>query len=365
VEDISWEHLVIGLDIRAARAVWTGALVVLALYCVYMVRTTLLVALFGVFFSYLVYPPFALAQRVTGERLPRVLVLLIVFAVLLGLAALLALLFGNQVTTQANNLLQELPKLLQPGELQKRLPLPGPLEPLRDRLGAMLQRLIEGGPAQALPVVRNVGTQIFHVAGSLIYVVVVPIFSFLMVLQAPVFEGQLAALSKKKHGDMWCNLARGLNHLLSRYVGALALLSLATLTVYGVVLSLFGAPFALLLAGVAALLEVIPVFGPLAAAISIVTVAGFSGFGHVWWLLAFLVAYRIFQDYMLNPYLMSEGVDVPPILVVFGLLAGDELAGVPGIFLSVPFLAAVRIVAVQVRQHRQASMQMTGPPGDH
>jgi predicted PurR-regulated permease PerM len=352
VEDISWEHFVIGLDIRAARAVWTGALVVLALYCVYMVRTTLLVALFGVFFSYLVYPPFALAQRVTGERLPRVLVLLVVFAFLLGLAALLGLLFGNQVATEANNLLQELPKLLQPGELQKRLPLPGPLEPLRDRVGAWLHRLFEGGPAQALPVVRNVGTQIFHAAGSLIYIVVVPIFSFLMVLHAPVFEDQIAALGKKKHGALWCNVARGLNHLLSRYVRALALLSLATLAVYGTVLSLFGAPFGLLLAAVAALLEVIPVFGPLAAAVSIVTVAGFSGFGHVWWLIAFLVAYRIFQDYMLNPWLMSEGVDVPPMLVVFGLLAGDELAGVPGIFLSVPFLAAVRIVAVQVRLHR-------------
>jgi predicted PurR-regulated permease PerM len=362
VEDISWEHLVIGLDPRAARAVWTGALVVFALYCVYMVRTTLLVVVFGVFFSYLVYPPFALAQRVTGKRLPRVLVLLLVFAFLLGLVALLGLLFGTQVSTEANNLMKELPKLFQPGELQKRLPLPGPLEPLRDRVGAWLGRLVEGGPAQALPVVRNVGTQLFHVAGSLIYIVVVPILSFLMVLQAPMFEAQLAALSKKKHGALWCNVARGLNRLLSRYVRALALLSLATLTVYGTVLSLFGAPFALLLAGVAGLLEVIPVFGPLTAAIATVTVAGFSGFGHVWWLVGFLVAYRIFQDYMLNPWLMSEGVNVPPILVVFGLLAGDELAGVPGIFLSVPFLAAARIVAVQVRQHRQASHADDRPP---
>ena len=43
---------------------------------------------------------------------------------------------------------------------------------------------------------------------------------------------------------------------------------------------------------------------------------------------------------------------MPPILVVFGLLAGEELAGVSGIFLSVPFIAAVRMVAMQVRLHR-------------
>ena len=40
--------------------------------------------------------------------------------------------------------------------------------------------------------------------------------------------------------------------------------------------------------------------------------------------------YRVFQAYMLSPWLMSEGVDVPPILVVFGLLHGEELAGESG-----------------------------------
>jgi predicted PurR-regulated permease PerM len=112
----------------------------------------------------------------------------------------------------------------------------------------------------------------------------------------------------------------------------------------------------------AALLEIIPVFGPLMAAVSILAVAGASGYEHMWWLVLFLAAYRVFQDYMLSPFLMSEGVNVPPILVVFGLLAGDELAGVPGIFLSVPVLAAVRIVAVQIRIQR-ARQRETGKVG--
>jgi predicted PurR-regulated permease PerM len=54
---------------------------------------------------------------------------------------------------------------------------------------------------------------------------------------------------------------------------------------------------------------------------------------------------------------MSEGVHVPPILVVFGLLAGDQLAGVAGIFLSVPILAAARIVIGRVRTALAAAEQ--------
>jgi predicted PurR-regulated permease PerM len=226
----------------------------------------------------------------------------------------------------------------------------------------MLRKLFAGGTAQALPVVRGVGAELVRVAGNLVYVVVVPIFSFLMILEAPVLEALLAALREKEQGALWCSVANGLNRLLSRYVRALAILSLATLAAYSAVLSLLGAPFALLLATLAALFEVIPVFGPLVAGAAILAVAGFSGYAHVWWLLAFIAAYRVFQDYMLNPWLMSEGVNVPPILVVFGLLAGEELAGVAGIFLSVPVLAAVRIVVVEVRAYRAKAIEAQPEP---
>jgi predicted PurR-regulated permease PerM len=357
--DARWETSLFGIDVRAARVVWTAALVLLALYCLYTVRTTLLVVLFGVFFSYLVYPLFSLAQRVTGGRLPRVPLLVVVFALIIGVLILAGSLFGTPLATEAQSLAQQLPKLLEPGELQKRLPLPSLLEPFRARLGTTLQRLLEGGSAQALAAAHGIGAGLLHVAGNLIYLVVVPILSFLMVLDAPIMAEQMVALSQKKNGEFWSNVARGLNDLLSHYVRALALLSLATVVVYSAVLSLLGAPFALLLALLAALLEIIPVFGPLVAAVSILAVAAASGYEHLWWLVAFIAAYRVFQDYMLSPYLMSEGVNVPPILVVFGLLAGDELGGVPGIFLSVPFLAAVRIVAVQIRNQRTRQ-----PPAD-
>ncbi len=67
-------------------------------------------------------------------------------------------------------------------------------------------------------------------------------------------------------------------------------------------------------------------------------------------ILGFIALYRIFQDYVLNPYLMSEGVTVPPLMVLLGLVAGDEIAGVVGVFLSVPVLAAAKILATRITQ---------------
>ena len=60
---------------------------------------------------------------------------------------------------------------------------------------------------------------------------------------------------------------------------------------------------------------------PLAAAVISLLVAGVSGYSHVVWLLVFFIVYRLFQDYVLSPYLLSSGVQLHPLLVLFGAVA--------------------------------------------
>ena len=78
------------------------------------------------------------------------------------------------------------------------------------------------------------------------------------------------------------------------------ILSSATFVVYALFLEFSGAQYSLLLGGVAAVLEFIPVVGPLSAAVIIVMVEGFTGYSHVILLLVFFVVYRMFQDYVLS-----------------------------------------------------------------
>ena len=340
-----------GLDLRVARAVFTAALVLAAMYCVYAVRMTLLLVVYAVFFSYLVLPLVAVLERSVAGRVPRDLIIAVAFAIVMGAIALAVGGFGSRLATEAAGLANELPRLLDPASLAQRMPLPGPLEPFRDHLAELIRNVVRDAQLQSVPAVRRIGAGVLTVAGGLIFTVVVPIFSFLMVRMGPAIKGELRARADNPGGAFWFELAMDINFLLARYVRALALLSLATLLSYGVVLWLLRMPFALLLAGAASVLEVIPVFGPLVGAIAILTTAVFSGSPHVLWLFGFIVVYRIFQDYILNPYLMSEGVHVPAIAVVFGLLAGAEVAGLAGIFLSVPVIATIRIVITRLRPY--------------
>jgi predicted PurR-regulated permease PerM len=141
----------------------------------------------------------------------------------------------------------------------------------------------------------------------------------------------------------------------AQYIRALALLAMATFVAYSVLFTITGVPYAFLLAGVAGVLEFIPVVGPLSAAILTLLVAGLSGYSQLLWIVAILVVYRLFQDYVLSPYLMGSGVEIHPLLVLFGVLAGEQVAGVPGMFFSVPVIAALRIVIVRMRRPKHAT----------
>jgi predicted PurR-regulated permease PerM len=314
-----------GFDVRIARVVWTGLLVVFLLFAAYSLHSTLLVVVFAVFFSYLLYPLVEVIERFKPKRLPRTVSIGIVFIFAVLVFGAAGALFGTTITEEAVRLSQQLPTLLDPANISARVPLPDFLEPQRARILLFVTEQVQAGTGQALPMAQRLGLGVMEAATNLIYLILIPVLSFLLIKEAPLLRAEFLSSLGTVSAPLWRGILEDLDVLLSKYVRALLLLSMATFTVY----SLF--------------------IGPLSAVVIILCVAAFSGFSHLIWLLIFIIAYRMFQDYVLNPMLMSEGVEVSPLLIIVGLLAGDELAGVTGIFLSVPVLAAIKVLFVRMR----------------
>jgi len=103
-------------------------------------------------------------------------------------------------------------------------------------------------------------------------------------------------------------------------------------------------PYALVLGTVGGLLEFIPVVGPLVAAVTMLGVALLMGFQHWPWLIVFLALWRLMQDYVSSPRIMGQSMELHPLAAIFGVMAGGEVAGILGIFLSIPVMASLRIV---------------------
>ena len=329
-------------DGKTARITFTVVIVAVLLYGVYMIRRTLFVFLLAVFFAYMVYPLVLLLDRFRPRRAPSWASPVATLVLVVALVALIGILIGPPIADEASRLGDQLPALLQRADAVETWPWPDFLRPYAGRIVAFVHSELQGGAAEALPMAQRVGAGVLQVAGDVLLIVLVPVLAFLFILSGPRIRDALGRAFARQVA--WQRIVDDLDHLFGRYIRALLLLSLAAFAAYALFLSSTGVPYALLLAAVAALLEFIPVFGPLLSALVIILVAGLAGYSHVFWIVLFIVGYRIFQDYVLGPRLMGAGVGVPPILVLFGLLAGEELAGVAGIFLSVPAIAAALII---------------------
>ena len=340
----------LGIDARAARAAWTVGLVALAFYAVYLVRKTLLVFVLALFLAYLIAPLVRLIERVNWRRLPRTVSVAEAFLLVVGLAALGFALVAPSASDEARKLAEQLPKLTETTTLAEKTRLPAWLEPYRARVAGVLQEGIRGAAQATIPLAKDVAAHAVHFAGNLIFVALIPILAFIFVKDGPRIEQALQAeLRPSPPRRKLLDILWELHGALGQYVRALGLLCLATLVAYGLLFTLIDVPYGVLLAAIAAVLEIVPVLGPLTAAVLSLFVAGVAGYGHLLWIAVFIVCYRIFQDYVLAPYLMGGGIGVHPVLVIFGLLAGEQLGGIAGVFLSIPVIAALAILARHAR----------------
>jgi predicted PurR-regulated permease PerM len=346
-----------GIDRRAASVTWTAALVILLLFIVYTIRGTLFVFTISLLLAYLLYPLVDRLEHVLPSRSRTPAVALVFLSVVL-LMVILTAEIGSQVLDQANSLALRAPEFVE----KIRTPsLPGVGAPNAGSMRQTVLTAVEGQVRQhyneLAALFPRATLAVLSASTNLIFLVIVPILSFFLLKDGRLIRDEL--LTEVRRGasrQMIEELLADIHALLLQFMRALFLLGLATFTVFSVVFSLMGVPYALLLASIAFPLEFIPIVGPLTAAVIILITVTITGYPHVLWVLSFLAAYRLFQDYVLSPHLMSAGVELHPLLVLFGVFAGGELGGIAGTFLSVPILALSRIL---YRIIRRASVAVT------
>jgi predicted PurR-regulated permease PerM len=334
----------LGIDTRTARATWTVFLFILLLTFLHFAQRAILLFILAIFFAYMLSPVVDFVHKFLPQRMSRTLSLTMVYIVLISLLVTGGVWLGSQLVEEATSLAARLPDLL-----KQQAPVVGMfpvwVQPYVSNSIDGLRQQIAAGAQNLMPLLKSAGLQIAAIVGSLAFIVLVPILSFFFLKDATSMR---TAILEMAAGSAYEGTARRfvdeMNVLLASYIRALFALSVAASLSYFVFFELTGLPYAVLLAAIAAPLEFIPVLGPLTASVSIVLVSAFTGYSHIVWLIAFLAVYRIFQDYVLQPYLMSSGVELHPLLIIFGAIAGEEIAGVWGMVLSVPVIATLRLL---------------------
>ncbi|MBU6363153.1 MAG: AI-2E family transporter [Acidobacteria bacterium] len=206
--------------------------------------------------------------------------------------------------------------------------------------------------------------------GALVIIIIIFVAAVYMLLDAP----QIARAARRLGGPSASQFLVRTERTLVEYIKAQTLVCLIIAVSTGVVLWILGvtgvfpqgATYAVLFAAWIFIMEFIPYIGPILGAIPPVLLALFiSPWTALWVLIAFIAIHQ-FEGHVVVPQVMGDAVGVHPLVVIFGVLIGEELYGFIGIILAVPVVVILKETAVYMSERMGwfgLSLATAGAPG--
>ncbi|MEO6050573.1 MAG: AI-2E family transporter [Pyrinomonadaceae bacterium] len=124
---------------------------------------------------------------------------------------------------------------------------------------------------------------------------------------------------------------------------------------------LLGLKYALLLGILAGIFEFVPLLGPSVIGLIVVLTAAASD--NPWkalYVAIFLIVLRVMQDYVLYPRIVRDGIHMHPLAIILSVLAGEQIAGIPGVFMSIPIVAILTVFYRHVLDHHGRRSLISG-----
>ncbi len=308
--------------------------VLLAFLVFYLLRDLILVILVSVVVASAVEPLTAWLER---RRLPRVPAVLLIYLIGFGFFFVLVPVFIFPVVSDLVSLSATLPAMLD--DVSKWFTgSGGVIGTLTGSLGEKISlgevfRNLQGNLADTSRGFLQIASVAF---GGFLSFVLIIVFSFYLAVQADGLENFLRVVTPIDRENYVLNLWRRAQKKIGRWMQGQLLLGLLIGVMVFLALTIFRIPYALVLALLAAVFELIPFFGPVLSAVPAVFLA-FSispTLGII--ILAVYIIIQQFENHLIYPLVVSKIVGVPSLLVIIALIAGAKLAGFLGLILAVP-----------------------------
>jgi predicted PurR-regulated permease PerM len=285
------------------------------------------------------------------RRFPRPLAVVSVYAGVLALFSAVVWFFVPPVLTEASAVLALLPQYLSQAESIGA-------SFLGNAAGANLTDSLVSLQSAFTDTGTGVLQFISSLFGGAFYFILTIIVSIYFSLSETGIDDFLKLVTPGKHRDYVLGLWKRSHRKIGLWMQGQLLLSLIITILLYLGLSLLGVPYALLLAIFAGIMELIPVFGSFVAAVPALLAALVTGDLTLVAIVAGLyLVVNQFQAHLIYPLVVKKIVGVPPILVIIALLAGGQLAGLPGVLLAVPIAAAVQEFVNDLQKGKTAALE--------
>ncbi|MDO8590073.1 MAG: AI-2E family transporter [bacterium] len=339
---------------------WVRGVVVVAIaYALFLAGEFILVIIASVVIASAIEPATGWAKKRNIPRLPMVLLVYIILAlVLAGLFYFLLLplvgeisnfirtltIYSNSVTS--GGILSD---MFRTQNLFGGFDTPFVIRELSSQLNALSGFLSQG-----------VFSSVSLIFGGVVNSVLILVLSFYMVAQEDGISKFLKIITPIKHEQYIIGLWRRSQHKIGLWMQGQLLSSALVMVLVYLVLFSIGVPHALLLAVLAGVFELIPLFGATLAAIPTLFVAYTWGGMSITLIVAGLyVVIQQLESHLIYPMVVKKMVGVPPMISIMALVIGGTLAGFLGVLISVPVAAAVMEFISDLEERKIAKMSGT------
>ncbi len=315
--------------------------VLLALAFLWVVRDIVVVILLSLVLASAMEP---MVDYLNRRKIPRSVSVLGTYVLVIGLVSLIVSLMAPLVVEQFRVLSQNLPQYAI--EIEARYPNLTALFGGAD-IGSVIHTLFSGGGGTDAIFNRTVG--FFNGVFAVVSVLVI---SFYLVAADRGMKHFIHDLVPTSQQAVVMNLIRKVQHKMGLWVVGQLVLSVFIFVLTYVGLSILGVKYALFLALLAGLLEVVPYVGPFLSAIPAVFFALIQSPTLVLGVIVLYVIIQKTEGYVLVPKVMEKTVGTSPLVVILALLVGFKLAGILGLLLAVPLAGAVTVVIAELFQDK-------------
>ena len=343
---------------------WTiamTALAVVVMWAAYLVRDVLLLLYISGLLAIGFSPIVRLIERqkllpIGTTRFPRWLAILILYLAILGSIALVITLVFPPLSDQAQQLWSvrfEMFERAQQFLISKGI--------LSERL--TLQQAVERAPGgSAGGAFGTVVSAVAGVLGGIFGLFTVLILTFYLLVDSGSLHRFLIQLFPRRDRARVDAAARTITMKVSAWLGGQLVLAAIIGSTSALGLWLLGIPFFYVLALISAIGEMIPIVGPVLAAIPAIAVAGTVSLKKVLFVIVFFIVQQQIENHLLVPKVMERQVGVSAVTVIVALLIGGKLMGVAGAILAVPTAAILQVLLTEWQNSRDSDSKEPASP---
>jgi predicted PurR-regulated permease PerM len=313
------------------------------------------IVILAIFFAYLIDPLVKLIRSPFKERqleriMPRGLAILLAYIIVFTVLGVAISNLAPVISKQAREFEKSLPEYT--SSIQRTI----------DYLSARFSRLRFSDDFQANVSARTsayfseVATNLGSLLTSLPWLILVPILAFFFLKDVNLYRVSLLRIVPS--GKWRARVEKVLfdvNKTLAAYTRAQLISCVFIGLVCTVAFYFIGLDYAVLLGIMAGVFEFVPLIGPLTVAIVATTLGLLESPWQAAYVAIFLAALRLTHDYITYPRIIREGIHLHPLAVILSVLAGEQVAGIAGVFISIPVVALLTVLYKHILEHNAAS----------